>query len=95
MKMLINQGQKFSDELLKLCTARVEEKASKVSLARDLEFNPKVAPCRLVVPFQEMLTPSLPANHSSDYLKTFRAFPQDTVIIEGTSLLALSFEIHY
>ncbi|KAJ9198046.1 hypothetical protein DTO164E3_5302 [Paecilomyces variotii] len=89
MKMLINQGQKFSDELLKLCTARVEEKASKVSLARDLEFNPKVAPCRLVVPFQEMLTPSLPANHSSDYLKTFRAFPQDTVIIEDVSDEAL------
>lgn len=95
IKMMINQGQKFSDELLKVCTARVEDKASKVCLGRDLGFNHKVAPCRLVVPFQTMLTPSLPINHSSDYLKTFRAFPRDTVIIESMFLLARLFRAHY
>lgn len=85
MKVMINQGQKFSEELLKLCVARIEDKVSKISLARNLGFNHKVAPCRLVVPFQILLTPSLPANHDSDYLKAFRAFPRDTVTIESTS----------
>jgi len=85
MKVMINQGQKFSEELLKLCVARVEDKVSKISLSRNLGFNHKVAPCRLVVPFQTLLTPSLPANHDSDYLKTFRAFPRDTVTIESKS----------
>ncbi|KAJ5300562.1 uncharacterized protein N7443_005564 [Penicillium atrosanguineum] len=60
IRRMINQGQKFSEELLQLCLARVEERASRVSLARHLGFNHKVVPCRLVVPFQAMLIPSLP-----------------------------------
>jgi serine/threonine-protein kinase ATR len=80
---MINQGQKFSEELLRLCVARVEEKASKVSLARHLGFNHRVTPCRLTVPFQSMLTPTLPVSHDSNYLQSFRAFPRDTVTIEG------------
>lgn len=83
MRSMINQGQKFSEELLRLCVARVEEKVSKISLARHLGFNHKVAPCRMVIPFQTMLTPSLPATHDSDYLKSFRAFPRDAVTIES------------
>lgn len=82
---MINQGQKFSDELLRLSTARVEEKASKVSLSRNLGFSHRVTPCRLTVPFQSMLTPTLPTNHDLSYLKSFRAFPRDTVTIEGMS----------
>lgn len=84
MRAMINQGQKFSEEMLKLCVARVEDKVSRISLARSLGFNHRVAPCRLVVPFQAMLTPSLPASHDSEYLKSFRAFPRDPTIIEGT-----------
>ncbi|TQB68311.1 serine/threonine-protein kinase M1 [Monascus purpureus] len=83
MRAMINQGQKFSEEMLKLCVARVEDKVSRISLARSLGFNHRVAPCRLVVPFQAMLTPSLPASHDSEYLKSFRAFPRDPTIIEG------------
>jgi serine/threonine-protein kinase ATR len=83
MKSMINQGQKFSEELLRLCVARVEDKMPKISLARHLGFNHKVAPCRMVIPFQTMLTPSLPASHDPDYLKGFRAFPRDTVTIES------------
>ncbi|RAL13613.1 protein kinase MEC1 [Aspergillus homomorphus CBS 101889] len=82
MRAMINQGQKFSDEMLRLCIARIEEKVSRVNL-RALGFNHKVAPCRLVVPFQAMLTPSLPASHDSDYLKSFRAFPKDSITIEA------------
>ncbi|GIK07921.1 serine/threonine-protein kinase M1 [Aspergillus viridinutans] len=83
MRGMINQGQKFSEEMLKLCTARIEEKASKIHLARHLGFNHKVAPCRLVVPFQAMLTPSLPASHETEYLKGFRAFPRDPTTIDA------------
>jgi serine/threonine-protein kinase ATR len=80
---MINQGQKFSDELLRLCVAKIENKVSRIHLARNLNFNHKVTPCRLVVPFQAMLTPTLPASHDSEYLKGFRAFPRDTTTIEG------------
>lgn len=83
IRQMINQGKKFSEELLQLCLARVEEKVSKISLARTLRFNHKVAPCRLVVPFQAMLIPSLPASHDAEYLKGFRAFPRDPTTIEG------------
>ncbi|KAN0073288.1 hypothetical protein V8E54_008508 [Elaphomyces granulatus] len=82
MRAVINQGQKFSEELLRLCVARIEDKLSKISLAQHLGFNHKVTPCRLVIPFQTLLTPSLPANHDSDYLKSFRAFPRETITID-------------
>jgi serine/threonine-protein kinase ATR len=86
---MINQGQKFSDELLRLCVAKIENKVSRIHLARNLNFNHKVAPCRLVVPFQAMLTPTLPASHDSEYLKGFRAFPRDTTTIEGNVSLPI------
>ena len=83
MRGMINQGQKFSEEMLRLCIVRIEDKSSKINLARNLGFNHKVAPCRLVVPFQAMLTPTLPASHDSEYLKGFRAFPRDPTTIES------------
>jgi serine/threonine-protein kinase ATR len=83
IRRMIVQGQKFSDELLQLCLARVEERASKVTLGRNLGFNHKVAPCRLVVPFQAMLIPSLPVIQDSEHLKGFRPFPRDPTTIEG------------
>ncbi|OQD80500.1 hypothetical protein PENANT_c035G04418 [Penicillium antarcticum] len=83
IRRMINQGQKFSEELLQLCLARVENKVSKVQLGRNLGFNHKVAPCRLVVPFQAMLIPSLPASQNLEYIKGFRAFPRDPTTIEA------------
>ncbi|KAF9892395.1 serine/threonine-protein kinase M1 [Aspergillus nanangensis] len=83
MRGMMNQGQKFSDEMLGLCVARIEDKVSRVSLAQQLRFDRKVVPCRLVVPFQAMLTPTLPASHDSEYLKGFRAFPRDATTIEA------------
>ncbi|OOO03775.1 phosphatidylinositol 3- and 4-kinase catalytic [Aspergillus oryzae] len=82
MRAMINQGQRFSEEMLKLCVARVE-KVSRINLARALGFNHKIAPCRLVVPFQAMLTPTLPTSHDAEYLKGFRAFPRDPTTIEA------------
>ncbi|OGE54809.1 hypothetical protein PENARI_c005G02231 [Penicillium arizonense] len=83
IRRMINQGQKFSEELLQLCLARVEGKVSKVQLGRNLGFNHKVTPCRLVVPFQAMLIPSLPASQNLEYIKGFRAFPRDPTTIEA------------
>ncbi|KAB8231016.1 protein kinase MEC1 [Aspergillus alliaceus] len=83
MRAMINQGQKFSEEMLKLCVARIEDKVSRINLARFLGFNHKVAPCRLVVPFQSLLTPTLPTSHDGEYLKEFRAFPRDPTTIEA------------
>ncbi|KAJ5659099.1 hypothetical protein N7507_005550 [Penicillium longicatenatum] len=83
IRRMINSGQKFSEALLQLCLAPVEDRATKVSLGRSLGFPHKVAPCRLVVPFQAMLIPSLPASHDAEYLKGFRAFPRDPTTIEA------------
>ena len=83
MRAIINQAQKLSDELLKVSDARIEERASKISLSKNLKFDHKTVPCRLVVPLEATLTPSLPATHESGYLKTFRAFPRDTVTVES------------
>ncbi|KAI1919319.1 serine/threonine-protein kinase M1 [Ophidiomyces ophidiicola] len=94
IRTIVNQGQKFSDELLKLCVAPVEDRVTKVSLARNLGFNHKVAPCRLVIPLETTLAPVLPQSHESNFLKTFRAFPNDPITIEtvldsGLVLLSL------
>lgn len=83
MRATISQGQKLSDELLKVSDARIEDRVPKVSLQKDLRFNHKTAPCRLVIPLEATLTPSLPATHESGYLKTFRAFPRDTITVES------------
>ncbi|KAF4759666.1 hypothetical protein HAV15_007320 [Penicillium sp. str.  len=83
IRRMITQGTKFSEELLQLCLAPVEEKSSRVQLGRHLGFNHKVAPCRLVVPFQAMLIPSLPASQNIEYIKGFRAFPRDPTTIEA------------
>ncbi|GAM33244.1 ATR checkpoint kinase [Talaromyces pinophilus] len=80
---MIKGGQKFGEELLSLCNARVEEKGTtKISLSRNLGFNHKVAPCRLVVPFQSMLTPILPPSHEQAFIKQFNPFPGDVVSVE-------------
>lgn len=81
---MIKGGQKFGEELLSLCNARVEEKGTtKISLSRSLGFNHKVAPCRLVVPFQNMLTPILPPSHEQAFIKQFNPFPGDVVSVES------------
>ncbi|PGG96942.1 serine/threonine-protein kinase ATR [Blastomyces parvus] len=82
LRMIINQGQRFSEELLKMCYIRIEDKTTKISLARNLGFNHRTAPCRLVIPLESTLTPILPANHEPGFLKSFRAFPHDPVTIE-------------
>ena len=89
MRKVISQGQKFADEMLKLCMTPIKDRVNRISLERDLKFKHRIAPCQLVVPFQAMLTPSLPASHEHEYVNEFRAFPGDATIIEGMLLSPL------
>lgn len=81
LKALLTQGQKLSDELLRVCEHHIEGKPSRLSLSRDLGFNHKTTPCRLVIPLESALTPSISANGDASALKTSRAFPKDAVTI--------------
>lgn len=82
LRKVIEQGQKLSDELLRIADHELKDaKASHVSLSRELKFNHKIAPCRLVVPIEACLIPSMPNSQDSWPPKSFRAFPREPVTI--------------
>lgn len=94
LRSIINQGQRLSEELLKLCNTSIEDKTPKVSLARTLGFNHRTAPCRLVIPLEATLTPVLPTNHEPSFLKSFRAFPHDPITIESKQYFIFPKTLH-
>jgi serine/threonine-protein kinase ATR len=81
LKTLISTGQRFSLELLRVSDFTIEGKVSRVSLTRDLGFNHKIAPSRLVVPVQAFLTATLPTTFDSTALKSVRVFSKEAVTI--------------
>jgi len=81
MRNMITAGQRFSDEVLRVSEFPIEGKTSRVSLARDLGFNHKIAPSRMVVPVEAFLNPSIPSGADSTQNKSFRAFSKDPVTI--------------
>ena len=81
LRNMIQAGQRFSDEVLRVSEFPIEGKVSRVSLARDLGFNHKIAPSRLVVPAESCLIPNIPISHDQEYLKTFRAFAKEPITI--------------
>ncbi|KPI42986.1 Protein kinase rad3 [Cyphellophora attinorum] len=83
LRSLITSGQRFADELLRISEYPLEAKTSRVSLAKDMGFNHKIAPVRLVVPCESCLTGAIPSSYDSAYLKTFRAFDKDAVTIHS------------
>ena len=83
LRSMITQAQKFCDELLRVADFTIEGKQPRVSLSKYLQFNHKIAPCRLVVPVESCLIPSLPTSFDSIQSKTFRAFPRDAVTISA------------
>ena len=83
IRNMIQAGQRFSDEVLRISEYPIEGKVSRVSLARDLGFNHKIAPSRLVVPAETCLIPSIPTSHDSAYIKTFRAFAKEPITINA------------
>ena len=81
LNMLLVHGQKLSDELLRVSEHAIDGKPSKVSLSRDLGFNHKIAPSKLVVPIEAALTPAFPNSSDAGTLKRFKAFPKELVTI--------------
>ncbi|KAL8800291.1 MAG: hypothetical protein Q9182_005285 [Xanthomendoza sp. 2 TL-2023] len=83
LKAMITHGQKLSDQLLHVCEGDVQGKSSTISLAKDLGFVHKTAPCRLVVPLESTLMASLPLGTYDVEMKKHRAFSKDTVTISA------------
>lgn len=83
LKVLINNGQRLSDQLLHVCEGDIRGKASTISLTKDLGFVHKTAPCRLVVPLESTLSASLPAVTDNADMKKHRAFSKDIVTISA------------
>lgn len=84
IKMIATHGQKLIDQMLILCRFHIEDhRVSRISLARDIRFDHKVAPCKLVIPLEVNLTPTLPPSHDPSFVKKFRAFPQEPITIES------------
>ncbi|KAF2867552.1 protein kinase rad3 [Massariosphaeria phaeospora] len=81
LKNLILHGQRLTDALLSACDAPVEQRASHVSLSKDLGFNLKLAPCALVVPIEATMVPNLPAGNDSRVIRNHSPFPQDAITI--------------
>ncbi|MCJ1394432.1 serine/threonine-protein kinase M1 [Xylographa bjoerkii] len=81
VRALMSQGQRLSEELLRLCNAEVPDKVSIVSLTKQLKFKLTTAPCRLVIPLESTLGAILPTVTDSVNMKTHKAFPKDTITI--------------
>ena len=88
MRSMIGQGQKLSSELLKVCVQDIHGKPSSISLSRDLLFNHKSTPCRLVIPLEATLMSSVPTATTMEpvNVKAHKAFSKDTVTISGMFL---------
>ncbi|KAK3703151.1 serine/threonine-protein kinase M1 [Vermiconidia calcicola] len=85
LRVMIAQGQKLSDGLLKACEAPVEQRVASVSLSKNLAFNHKLAPSPLVVPIETTLTASLPTGADSFAIRKHKAFVQDKITIQSFS----------
>jgi len=84
-KTLITLATKMSDQLLRVSDLTLgKDTPSTVSLTKTLGFNSKVAPCPLVVPWQKMLSATLPSI-SNSLPKGHKAFPESREAITITS----------
>lgn len=83
LRNMITAGQRFSDEVLRVSEFPIEGKVSRVSLARDLGFNHKIAPSKLVVPSETCLIPSIPTSYEPAQIKAFRPFAREPITISA------------
>ena len=79
---LISSGVLLSDQLLRVCNAKVkDDKRTKFSL-KELSFShQRAAPCKLAIPLEATLQASLPI--VTDTQRKHRAFPKETVTIRA------------
>ena len=92
LRRLVLHGQKLADALLAACEVHVPLRSNHVSLAKDLGFSHKLAPCHMVVPIEAAMTASLPAGHDFKAIRQYNPFPHDAVTIAsfGDDVLVLS-----
>lgn len=82
LRNIIDQGGKLCEELLRIADHELKDaKATHVSLSKEMKFNHKLAPSRLVVPIETCLIPSMPNNKDPWPPRNFRAFSKDPVTI--------------
>ena len=82
LRALVLQSQKLSDHLLKVCEGNIQGKSSYVSITKDLGFNHKSAPCKMVIPLESTLTASLPAVCDAK-MRAHKAFSKDIITISS------------
>ncbi|KIW85501.1 hypothetical protein Z517_00892 [Fonsecaea pedrosoi CBS 271.37] len=83
LRSMFTSGQKFVKELLRVSEFEIRNKVTKISLARELGFNHKIAPSKLVVPNQTCLIPSMPTSFEPAQLKAFRPFTKEPITISA------------
>jgi serine/threonine-protein kinase ATR len=83
LRSMYTNGHKLVKELLRISEFSIPGKPNKISLSRELGFNSKIAPSRLVVPSQACLIPSMPTNFEPAQLKAFRPFAKEAITIAG------------
>ena len=86
VRVLITQGQKLSSQLLHVCEGEIHGKPSKISLAKDLNFNHKTASSRLAIPLEMALTASLPTISDGHNMKSHKAFAMKDYVYISTFL---------
>ena len=80
---LIQQGQKLSDQLLRVCEGHLESKQTTASISRDLGFVHRKLGYRLVIPLESTMTASLPVVSDNVNMKAHKAFSKDTITISA------------
>lgn len=83
LRNLFTTGQKLNRELVRISDFPIEGRVTKVSLSKDLAFNHKIAPSKLVVPIQACLIPSMPTSFEPAQLKAFRPFAKEPVTVSA------------
>ena len=83
LRVLVQRGQKLSDQLLHVCEAAIPGKPSAVSISRDLGFNHGFPPCKLVIPLESTLTASLPTVTDNVNMKTHKALSKEPLTISS------------
>ncbi|KIW67369.1 hypothetical protein PV04_06630 [Phialophora macrospora] len=83
MRSMFTNGHKLVKELLRISEFSIEGKVFQVNLAKDLGFNHKLTPSKLVVPNQACLVPSMPTSSEPAQIKAFRPFAREPVTISA------------
>ena len=83
LKNLVTQCQRLSEQLLRVCEGAIVDKSTHISITKDLGFNHRLAPCKIVVPLEATLTAKLPPVIDRVQMRSHRAFSKETVTISS------------